>query len=146
MVKRYDYICYASGNASCYREDRDCRECQFGALSRRNCIKLESDYAALSAERDRLREDNRRLREGDETCDACGELIKEDQKNVGHECNLHEWCAPEEDPLSINTILKEAGEAICSSTCPSTWKTGEGQPHSDLCRKIRRLLREPESH
>jgi hypothetical protein len=25
-------------------------------------------------------------------CDACGKRITEDQKNVGYECDLHEWC------------------------------------------------------
>jgi hypothetical protein len=29
------------------------------------------------------------------TCDACGEAITDDQKNVGHECDLHEGCAGE---------------------------------------------------
>jgi hypothetical protein len=42
-------------------------------------------------------------------CDACGEPITEDQKNVGHECDLHEGCADHRNsavnrvPLSGNT-------------------------------------------
>lgn len=27
-------------------------------------------------------------------CDACGEPITENQKDVGHDCNLHEDCCP----------------------------------------------------
>lgn len=26
------------------------------------------------------------------TCDNCGEKIYPEQKDVGHECHLHEWC------------------------------------------------------
>jgi len=26
------------------------------------------------------------------TCDACELEIEDNQQNVGHECNLHEWC------------------------------------------------------
>lgn len=26
-------------------------------------------------------------------CDACGYEISADQTNVGHDCDLHEWCA-----------------------------------------------------
>lgn len=28
-------------------------------------------------------------------CDACGEIIRDDEKNVGYECDLHERCAHE---------------------------------------------------
>lgn len=28
----------------------------------------------------------------DVVCDACGKQISPDQKNVGHECDLHEEC------------------------------------------------------
>jgi hypothetical protein len=31
-------------------------------------------------------------------CDSCGENITDSQKNVGHECNLHEWCCIQEAP------------------------------------------------
>lgn len=31
-------------------------------------------------------------------CDACNNPITDDQKDVGHDCNLHEWCI--EEPVS----------------------------------------------
>lgn len=33
----------------------------------------------------------------DPTCDACGQTIRQDQKNVGYECDLHEECADAEE-------------------------------------------------
>lgn len=32
----------------------------------------------------------------DPICEACGQAIRQDQKNVGHECDLHEGCVDEE--------------------------------------------------
>ena len=37
----------------------------------------------------------------------------------------------------VYEILKDAGEAVCSRCCPSTWETGSQQLHSELCKRIR---------
>ena len=38
-------------------------------------------------------------------------------------------------------VLKDAGESVCSLQCPSTWKTGSEPPHSELCKRIREILK-----
>ena len=42
----------------------------------------------------------------------------------------------------LEDVLEQCHEHICSYLCPSTWKTGEEQPHSDLCKRIKEILME----
>lgn len=40
----------------------------------------------------------------------------------------------------LEAALREAQADVCSLHCPSTWRTGEKQPHSDKCQAIAAAL------
>jgi len=84
-------------------------------------INAHSDYAALEAERDRLREDKEAFFRG------MGEARRERKEAQDKADRLRE-------------LLTECGERVCAEMCPSKWKTKEGQRHSDLCNKIKEEL------
>jgi len=45
------------------------------------------------------------------------------------------------------SLLGAAGTVVCQHTCQTTWKTGEPQPHADLCRRIHEVVeRHQERH
>ena len=37
----------------------------------------------------------------------------------------------------IYEALTIAADVVCELKCPSVWKTGEPQPHSEECKKVR---------
>jgi hypothetical protein len=42
--------------------------------------------------------------------------------------------------LEMLEVLEKAQPTVDSMACPSTWKTGEPQPHSDECKKMREVI------
>ena len=46
----------------------------------------------------------------------------------------------------IYEALTIAADVVCELKCPSVWKTGEPQPHSEECKKVRAAQTEWPTH
>lgn len=68
-------------------------------------------------------------------CPNCSEVESRNADDMGEALMKIVNAAPD-----LLTALEQAHQDTCSLHCPSVWKTGEPQPHSDRCTSISAVL------